>query len=233
MSENTISLAIETSCRHGGVAIGKGEKLLETRSLGTARQHASRLAEEIDLMFKKYDFQPKDLNQVYVSTGPGSYTGLRVAVAFASALANTNPDLKLVSVPTPLAIAERAAGPESKRIIVLLAAKNNTAWSVLAERRDGYLQICDGPVVSRPGEILRKWPPPAVITGEGTGYLSLPDTGGFEIVPEENRFPDVADVWSTGRRMAVDGLFTPPDRLRPVYAREPEAVRLWEDRSST
>ena len=36
MSDNNYSIAIETTCREGGVALGVGEKLLETRDLGLA-----------------------------------------------------------------------------------------------------------------------------------------------------------------------------------------------------
>lgn len=228
MTETGISIAIETSCRHGGVALGTGDRLLEERPLGASRRHAARLAAEIADLFASRGLVPTDLDHLYISEGPGSYTGLRVGMAYAATLAAVLPDLKLVAVPTPLAVAERIADRRWERAAVLLAAKNNAAWAVLVERVDGTARIGDGPVVAGAGELLDRWSGPLLVTGEGTGYVDFPDTDRLEIVPEHYRFPTPGGVWTVGRQLAADGAFTAAGELRPRYARRPEAVRLWE-----
>ena len=231
MLNDKISIAIETSCRFGGVALGRGDQLIECKDLGKSRQHASRLPAELDALFTSHGLKPADLDHVFVSAGPGSYTGLRVAMAFASTLATTNSKLKIVSVPTALAIAERVSDRPWEKIAVALAAKDNAAWSVLIDRPDGTPKICEGPVIYSAEEILQNWGSPLLLTGEATGYMDLPENDDLTIIPEEERFPLVEGIWAVGRRMALEGTFTAANQIGPIYARKPEAVRLWEKRN--
>ena len=52
----------------------------------------------------------------------------------------------------------------------------------------------------------------------------------MELVDPDRHYPAPESVWRVGRRMAASGEFTPPSELLPLYARRPEAVRLWEKR---
>lgn len=229
MSDKTVSIAIETSCQQGGVALGINDEIVEARDLGKSRRHAALLPAAIDSLFRENGLKPADLNEVYVSAGPGSYTGLRVSMAFATSLVHTNPTLKFVSVPTALAIAERISGTEWDKLVVLLAAKDNAAWSVLIERPESIPQIVDGPVICSPDDLISRWSPEILVSGEGAGFMEIPEN--IEVVEADRRLPLISDVWAVGRRMALAGNFTPADHLGPVYARKPEAVRLWEQKN--
>src|SRR5437773_12528724 len=81
------SLILETSGRVGQVALARGATLLRTQRLDEARRHARDLAPAVAQLLQAERWQPRDLDAVLVSRGPGSYTGLRVGIMSAKALA--------------------------------------------------------------------------------------------------------------------------------------------------
>jgi tRNA threonylcarbamoyladenosine biosynthesis protein TsaB len=74
----------------------------------------------IDEMLGRSDLSPGDLDGLAVTIGPGSYTGLRVALALAKGLALAN-TVALVGVPT-LDVVAASIGPVADRLIVSAAA---------------------------------------------------------------------------------------------------------------
>lgn len=123
MTDPQHNLAIETSTRTGRVALGRGDDLLATAALPEKRRNNLDLVPTIDGLCGKNGLAPNDLAELYVSLGPGSFTGLRSAVAAAKMLSLTL-GLKLVGVPTLDVLREQH--PES---VVCLNVKRNTAWS--------------------------------------------------------------------------------------------------------
>ena len=77
----------------------------------------------IDFLMKAVDLKPADLDRISVAQGPGSYTGLRVAVATAKTLAYTL-DIELVGVSSLYALAA-AADFEGLVVPVIDARRNN------------------------------------------------------------------------------------------------------------
>ncbi len=80
-------LILETSGRIGQVALAAGGSLLTCRHLDQARRHARDLAPAIAELLAAKSWQPRELQGVIVSRGPGSYTGLRVGIMSAKTLA--------------------------------------------------------------------------------------------------------------------------------------------------
>jgi tRNA threonylcarbamoyl adenosine modification protein YeaZ len=74
-------LMADTSTPHGSVAIFDGHgKLLTERSWDLQESHSEIIITEIDLVLKATGLQLKDIHQFACGTGPGSFTGIRVAV---------------------------------------------------------------------------------------------------------------------------------------------------------
>jgi len=61
--------------------------------------HSKNILSFIDELLTVNGLKPSDLNAVSVSSGPGSYTGLRIGVSTAKGLAYGN-DIPLIAVPT-------------------------------------------------------------------------------------------------------------------------------------
>src|SRR5947209_2072097 len=81
------TLLIETSGRRGQVGAASGRDLIAHRELDPARTHARDLAPAVKSVLTAAGWTARDLTAVFVSVGPGSYTGLRVGVMAAKALA--------------------------------------------------------------------------------------------------------------------------------------------------
>src|SRR5215213_3884869 len=80
-------LVLETAGRVGQVALASGDAVLAEARLEEARRRASDLALTVADLLKAQGWMARDLTAVVVGLGPGSYTGLRVGLASAKALA--------------------------------------------------------------------------------------------------------------------------------------------------
>lgn len=97
-------LAIDTSNKPLSVAVMDNDQLLAQTTLTTHRKHAEFLMPVIEDLVKKADLTPTDLDRVVVADGPGSYTGIRMAVTAAKTIASTL-GVELVTVSSLLTLA--------------------------------------------------------------------------------------------------------------------------------
>ncbi|SDP05080.1 tRNA threonylcarbamoyl adenosine modification protein YeaZ [Streptococcus equinus] len=116
-------LAFDTSSKALSVAILDGENLLADVTVNIKKNHSINLMPAIDFLMKAVDLKPADLDRISVAQGPGSYTGLRVAVATAKTLAYTL-GIELVGVSSLYALAA-AADFEGLVVPVIDARRNN------------------------------------------------------------------------------------------------------------
>jgi tRNA threonylcarbamoyladenosine biosynthesis protein TsaB len=186
-------LVIETSAQAGQVALAEGDRLLGVRRLAEARRHARDLAPAVRDLLAEQGWRPRDLHGVVVSRGPGSYTGLRVGIMSAKALAYAT-GCALLAVDTFAAIACQAP-PEALTLHVLADAQQDkiyvqpfrraapgaemTAWSALTIQPvdDCLPRLTAGAWVSGPG--LRKheaWLPAGVQLVEGSRREPQPES---------------------------------------------------------
>jgi tRNA threonylcarbamoyl adenosine modification protein YeaZ len=122
MADRRHNLALETSGHAASVVLGHGDELLATFTLSKKRRHHLDLMTGVDHLCREHAVAPAGIGEVYLALGPGSFTGLRVAVATAKMLALTLGG-KIVGVPTLDVL--RAQHPEA---MVCLNVKRGTAW---------------------------------------------------------------------------------------------------------
>jgi tRNA threonylcarbamoyladenosine biosynthesis protein TsaB len=119
-------LILETSSHAGQVALGEGERVVGVRRLDEARRHARDLAPAVRELLAARGWRARELHGVIVSRGPGSYTGLRVGIMSARALAYAT-GCALLAVETFAAIA-RQAPPEARTLDVLADAQQDKVY---------------------------------------------------------------------------------------------------------
>ena len=96
-------LAFDTSSKALSLAILEDKQVLAETTINIKKNHSITLMPAIDFLMASLDWTPKDLDRIVVAEGPGSYTGLRIAVATAKTLAHTL-NIELVGMSSLLAL---------------------------------------------------------------------------------------------------------------------------------
>ncbi len=225
-------LVIETSGRVGSVALATGCALKQSARFRADFSHAAELLPTIDALCRPLSWAPNDIDHVYLSIGPGSFTGLRIAVTLARTLAFSI-KADIVAVATLEVIAQNALRAEKPplHVAVLLDAKRGQVYSAAFEQTEGrYARTVDA-CIADPIEFLHGLPQPVWVLGDGITYHreALARVAHTEL-PEALWPPRVETVLKLGYEKAQRGEFVQPNALAPVYLRRPEAEEVWERR---
>lgn len=225
-------ISIETSGRKGSVALGVGEQIIAERTFPTDREHARELLPTLEGLCREYNRPPDTIEHCYLSIGPGSFTGLRVAVAFARHFALAV-GAKLCAVPTLDVIAENARDADDvpADLAVLLDAKRGQVFAAVFKLdARGYRRVVE-PRMIAPAQLLAEAPRGVAVVGEGIAYhRQAVEDGGARPLDSALWWPRAASVYRLGRQIAAEGAFTDPQELLPLYLRRPEAEEVWEKR---
>ena len=229
-SQDAYALAFETSCAVGSVAIGRGAEVLEARTLSRPKAHAVEFLPTIKALCEAYHVEPSSIQRVYVSAGPGSFTGLRIGVTAARMIA-LGVDARVVAVPTLEVIAQNATeiDPPPRHVAVVLDAKRNRVYTAAFVHQDrAYMPTCAA-IEADPLDFLSGQPQNCAILGEGVLYhRAAIEASARRILPEPLYRPRAETVYRLGFDRAERGEFSDRRNLVPTYIRPPEAEEVWE-----
>jgi tRNA threonylcarbamoyladenosine biosynthesis protein TsaB len=216
-------LILETSGRPARIGLARGGAVVRSAALDETRRHARDLASTVEAMLKAEGIAPRELTGVMVGRGPGSYTGLRVGLMSAKALAFAT-GCRLVAVDTFAAIAEQ--GPAEAQVAMVFAdALQNQVYAQRFNRLgDAWVPMRDLAITS--ADLLVNLPsvPEAAavwwVTGPGVSRYAdrIPPGCPCMIAPETDREPRVESVFAVGSRLTPltrEELFA----LEPLYLR--------------
>lgn len=151
MKKQPVILAIETSLQNGSLSIYLGENQIASYAGGSndgPRRKVGRSEELLEILsglLKENNLQQKDLDLIAVSVGPGSFTGIRVGVATAQALAFAL-NRPCFGVPILEALAKAAAdtGYNTKEykktgdiITVVPSGRDGIFWQIFSRKGEG------------------------------------------------------------------------------------------------
>jgi tRNA threonylcarbamoyladenosine biosynthesis protein TsaB len=211
-----IVLALDTCLAACGVAVIRGDETLARASEPMTRGHQERLAPMTREVMAAAGLSFADLDRIGVTVGPGSFTGLRVGIAFAKGLA--------------LALGRPCVGVGTLEALaasldILERWPDSVAAVIDAGRGRVYLQLFEGGRALTGPDVL----------GVETAAARLVEVfplGGARLVGPGARL--LGDILAGGRldeRAAADPVAVarlaagaPPAPVRPLYLRPPDAT---------
>jgi len=234
---NTV-LAIDTSSVSSSAAIlRKGLLLAETTQRNPHKQHCEGLMPMLDQCLAMAQTDPNELDVIACTSGPGSFTGIRIGAAAAKGLAHAL-GIGIIAVPTLDALAYNVFNASSL-IVPIMDARRGQVYT------SRYLRPISNP--AKPERVweyecvplagllssLRDLGKTATFTGDGLGtFQDAITAAGHCTAPENARHVRASSVGLLALDMIRDGCeplgygaFT------PFYLRKPQAERELEERS--
>ena len=210
-------LAFDTSNQALSLAILEDEHLLAQTTLNIKKNHSITLMPAIDFLMNSLDMKPKDLDRIVVAQGPGSYTGLRIAVATAKTLAHTL-KIELVGVSSLLALVpEQVEG----LVIPIMDARRNNVYagfyqSGQAVRSEAHLPLAE--VLEIAGAANQ----PVTFVGE-TATFAEQIKDALPQAAIQSTLPDAATIGRLGLDLQAQSIHD----FVPNYLKRVEAEENW------
>jgi tRNA threonylcarbamoyladenosine biosynthesis protein TsaB len=149
-------LAIETATPHGSVALVSGDVVLAEAALPRGRQASETILPAVDELLRNTGSGPDHVGHVAVSSGPGSFTGLRVGMAAAKGYC-FGWRIPMVPVPTLHALASRFR-PGGMTVCPVLDARKKEVYAALFRWEDGRCRRLSPDLAIAPAELPGKLP---------------------------------------------------------------------------
>lgn len=213
-----ITLAIETSTPHGSVAVHDGAALLFSESFVSERGHSSLLFPLIQAALAAVP----GIAQIAVGLGPGSYAGVRIAIATAMGLELTL-RVPLVGIPSVATLVS-----EGEYVVIGDARRETWYWTKVADGvcLEGPLLLDETEFRKRVAEtdwrILSTEPLPDAAASIRSFGAPPTASSGDPTLRTELAFPSaetLAALAARGRGIVATGA------LEPIYLREPHITK--------
>jgi tRNA threonylcarbamoyladenosine biosynthesis protein TsaB len=209
-------LIVETSGRVGTIGLARNGAVVRAMALDDGRRHARDLATTVEAVLTAEGLAPRDLTGVMVGRGPGSYTGLRVGLMSAKALAYAV-GCELRAVDTFAAIAEQAPAAARTVWAIADALRNQVYAQQFARRANGWRPVDELRIVPV-GEWTAKLRTGEAISGPGVTVYAAHIPRSCPVVAEADREPRVESVFAVGSKL-------PPLTRAELFALEPLYLR--------
>ena len=226
-------LGIETATAQVGCALGAHEGVLASFHASKGRRHAETLVPAIDFICRQVGVELEEIGAVAVDVGPGLFTGLRVGVITAKAMA-TALRVPMIGV-SSLDLLAFPARWTSRRIVSVLDAARGEVFYGFYRQVPGGVQRLSEHQVGRPEELCSE----ILATGEeclavGDGALryaeALEELIKVEMGDAGSARPSAGSLVQLAHARALREEFVNPWELAPIYLRKADAEINWKTR---
>jgi tRNA threonylcarbamoyladenosine biosynthesis protein TsaB len=214
-------LALDNSLDFLNIALGREGELIEERHAHMDRLSSEVLPVRVSRMLEDHAFSARDLSLLLVTLGPGSFTGVRVALAFCKGLSSAL-RIPLVAVPTPDVLAFPLRFMEEEYLCPLIDAKKGEIFFSLYRRGDGMPTLVEGFHALKPEQVKDRIRRQCLCFGTGV-RLCAPLLQAIEGV----RVLDTGFQRVSGEALLKVGLARygrgEEGEIKPIYGRRSEA----------
>ncbi len=210
-----ITLALELSSRHGSAALLSGRELLREETWHEKDVRGQRVFQILPGLLAGAAVSIEAVDLFAVGRGPGSYSGMRVAIAAAQAFAL--PGQKTVfTVSSGEALAQEVAEAENaSRVAVVGDARRDTVWFGVFENGGRGLSQIKPWTVCAPEKLAAELPPGTLVASPDRHKLA-PVLKALNVrTVETDCFPKARIVGELALRKREQGV--PSEALVPIY----------------
>jgi len=231
-------LAIDTSGLSASVAVIRENKLLGEFFIDLKMTHSQTIMPMLDKLLVALELTCDDIDLIAASSGPGSFTGLRIGAAAAQGLAFAlNKDI--VPVPTLDALAYNVINASGLVVPIMDAKRGQVYSAVYSYNNNKFSRITDYLAedlneifktlhsVKKDSNVTRN--ESIVFTGDGVdAYKESILAKGFLVAPPHASRQRAATVAALAVQLASQGKTVNPDGFVPLYIRKPQAEQALE-----
>lgn len=217
-------LAADTATRMNAVALCRGGEILAETLTDGQRTHAERLMDMAAWVLREGGASLEAVDLLAISTGPGSFTGLRIGVSAWKGLALAR-GIPLIGVPT-LDAMTLLAGMHDGMVCPMLDARMKEVFAAVYRFRDGEREKIRPDAVCPAEAVIAELEGPALFLGDGAEayreqiQAALPEA---RFAPAHCSVPRAAAVAAEALALAAAGADGVADQVEPVYLRLSQA----------
>ncbi|OPX97940.1 MAG: tRNA threonylcarbamoyladenosine biosynthesis protein TsaB [Syntrophorhabdus sp. PtaU1.Bin002] len=219
--ESRLILGLDNSLDFLNIALSREGELLEEKHIKPDKPPSQTIADEVLQVLADHDCRVEDLSLIVVTLGPGSFTGIRVGLAFCKGLASGR-DIPLLGVPTLDVLAEPFSYLEGSYVCPLVDAKKGEIFLALYRVARGSIERLTDYKALRPEDIPELIETPCIFFGSGVKTCAsiLSQREGATIVSDGFTRISGEMLIKVGLQRADNG---GEYDLNPVYGRRSEA----------
>ncbi len=218
-------LGMDTSTACGSVALASECELIAEYNLSIEKTHSTRLLPVLKQLLDDTNIALDQVDIVAVTQGPGSFTGLRIGIAVAKALAFAL-NRPLVGIPTLDVLAHNVPYCHISICPIIDARKSQVFAAFYTCTGAGTIIRCSEYLCITPDELLARLDGPVLLLGTGAVRYEALLTGktaeAFLAVPELH-YPRAAVLCRLALSIWKEKGGVHPRDLRAIYLRPSDA----------
>jgi tRNA threonylcarbamoyladenosine biosynthesis protein TsaB len=221
-------IGIETSGSTGSVAVCNGDTIVGRKTFGRKLNHGKEIVSSLKAIFDEIKWEPDDIDLIAVSSGPGSYTGLRIGITCAKTLAY-GLGKPVIDVPTLDALAENVRD-DVKNLCPVIDARRNKVYACIYTRNDTERNRITDFLIISPEKLLDILPEQVLLFGDGVApYKDIFAQKKATFANDDGLgIADAVTVARLGLKRYEQGKRCDINLLAPLYLRRSEAEERLE-----
>jgi tRNA threonylcarbamoyladenosine biosynthesis protein TsaB len=224
-------LGIETATEQVGVSVGGHEGIIATFEVTRGRRHAETLTPAIEFVLRHADIEMTEIGCIAVDIGPGLFTGMRVGISAAKALALAL-RIPMIGISSLDLLAFPCRHTDRVVVPVIDARKSEVYWAMYRQVPGGVQQVSSptvGPVDELVGDLLAR-SQETLCVGDGAERYRDEIVEGFRCEISAPVHPSSGALVQLAHAKALREEWVRPNEIEPIYLRAPDAQINWATR---